>query len=139
MSTLKQIYEYGLRSLGRFFTIHITVNDGPGNLASIIGKAAKAELDVYEVRHIRGVSGLKWSEVTLSLSLHSSSFNHQIYFLKSLVDEGKFPEIQGREAVIDHQNIYKQFDDYIAQKKVEIEKAALESQETFQRFNSSMI
>jgi threonine dehydratase len=32
MTTLKQIYEYGLRSLGRFFTVNLTTNDAPGKM-----------------------------------------------------------------------------------------------------------
>jgi hypothetical protein len=38
----------------RLFTIHVSTWDYPGNLAKIIALAAKAELVVREIRHIRG-------------------------------------------------------------------------------------
>lgn len=40
--------------LNRLFTIHVSTWDYPGNLAKIIGLAARAELVVREIRHIRG-------------------------------------------------------------------------------------
>ena len=100
--TLKQIYEMGLRSLGRLFTIHLTTDDGPGNLAQVITVAASAELSVREVRHIRGVGGINWNEVTLSISFYSNSFKHQIHFLKELASKGKYANIVGRENLKDH-------------------------------------
>jgi len=121
MSTLKQIYEYGLRSLGRFFSIHLTINDGPGSLAKVIAVAAKSELKVHEVRHVRGVGDINWNEVTVSITFFSYSFNHQLHFLIALLNQGRFPKIIGREFIKDHENIYARFDELVARKKDDLQ------------------
>jgi ACT domain-containing protein len=108
MSTLKQIYEYGLRSLGSFFSINITTSDAPGNLAKIISCAAEFGLKVHSVSHNRGSGNINWNEVTISISFYSNSFKHQIQFLNSIVTRyQRFPDIVGRDFVKDHQVIYK--------------------------------
>ena len=80
-------YEYGLRALGRAFTIHLTMPDAPGSLAKVISTAASYELKAQEVRHIRGVGDINWNDVTLSLRFYSNSFHHQLQFLNALVEQ----------------------------------------------------
>lgn len=116
MSTLKQIYEYGLRSLGRFFSIHLTSNDSPGNLSKIISLATRSDLKLQDVKHIRGVGDINWNEVTITISFYSNSFKQQIQFLKALVKEGRKPIIVGREFIKDHEVIYEPFDNLLKEK-----------------------
>eukprot|EP01117_Protostelium_nocturnum_P011821 TRINITY_DN430_c1_g1_i2.p1 TRINITY_DN430_c1_g1~~TRINITY_DN430_c1_g1_i2.p1 ORF type:complete len:966 (-),score=166.34 TRINITY_DN430_c1_g1_i2:23-2920(-) len=116
MSTLKQIYEYGLRSLGRFFSIHLTSNDSPGNLSKIISLATQSDLKLQDVKHIRGVGDINWNEVTITISFYSNSFKQQIQFLKALVKEGRRPTIVGREFIKDHELIYEPFDNLLKEK-----------------------
>ncbi|PRP80137.1 threonine ammonia-lyase [Planoprotostelium fungivorum] len=114
MSTLGQIYEYGMRSLGRFFTINITVKDAPGQLSKMIALAAQSELKVQEVKHMRGVGNIQWNEANVIMSLYSHSFAQQNHFLKSLVQMKTHPVVVGREFVKDHDKLYKPFDDLLA-------------------------
>jgi threonine dehydratase len=108
MTTLRRIYEYGLRSMGRFFSVHITTSDEPGNLSKVIAIAAKSELQVHEVRHIRGVGDINWNETTLSISFYSHNFHHQIPFLIAVVKQlGRIPVIVGRSFIQNHEEIYK--------------------------------
>lgn len=108
MSTLKQIYQYGLRSLGRFFRVNITTSDAPGNLVKIVSCAAQFGLKVHSVSHNRGSGNINWSEVTISVSFYSNSFKHQLQFLNSYVTQyQRFPEIVGREFIKDHDKVYK--------------------------------
>jgi len=115
MSTLNQIYEYGMRSLGRFFTVHMTIQDSPGQLSKICAVAAKNELKVQEVKHLRGAGDIKWNEVSIILNLYSHSFQQQNQFLKALVNMNntQIPVIVGREFVKDHLILYKPFDDLV--------------------------
>ncbi|EGC29058.1 threonine ammonia-lyase [Dictyostelium purpureum] len=131
MSTLRQVYEYGLRSLGRSFTIHLTTWDYPGTLSKIIGLAARAELKVREIRHIRGGGNINWNEVIISLSFYSNSFNHQNFFLSLLAQEGLFPKIVGRKYIKDSEVVYKIFDKAIDKKNKELKETFSERQKLF--------
>jgi hypothetical protein len=94
-----------------------------GNLSEIISLAAKAELKLHEVRHIRGLGDINWNEVTITASFYSNSFFHQVQFLKSLVRVRRFPTIVGREFLKNHDVIYKEFDELLARTKAEMEAA----------------
>ncbi|KYR00103.1 threonine ammonia-lyase [Tieghemostelium lacteum] len=131
MSTLRQVYEYGLRSLGRSFTIHLTTWDYPGNLAKIISLASRAELKVSEIRHIRGGGDINWNEVTISLSFYSNSFHHQNFFLSLLVEEGLFPTIVGRNYIKDNEIVYQVYDKSIVKKTKELKETFTERQKQF--------
>ncbi|EGG16087.1 threonine ammonia-lyase [Cavenderia fasciculata] len=131
MSTLRQVYEYGLRSLGRSFTIHLTTWDYPGNLHKIISLAARAELKVREIRHIRGTGDINWNEVTISLSFYSNSFHHQNFFLSLLVEEGLFPKVIGRKYIKDHDTVYQIFDRSGEQKQKQLQETFKERQIAF--------
>ncbi|KAN0004346.1 hypothetical protein ACTFIZ_010507 [Dictyostelium cf. discoideum] len=131
MSTLRQVYEYGLRSLGRSFTIHLTTWDYPGTLSKIIGLAARAELKVREIRHIRGGGNINWNEVIISLSFYSNSFNHQNFFLSLLAQEGLFPKIVGRKYIKDNEMVYKIFDKSVDKKNKELKDTFSERQQLF--------
>jgi hypothetical protein len=131
MSTLRQIYEYGLRALGRSFTIHITMPDAPGSLAKVVGVASSFELKVQEVRHIRGVGDINWNEVTLSLTFYSNSFQHQLQFLNALVERRLFPQIKGREFIKNHQQVYASFDKAVDVMKSKMQDEFKQKQEAF--------
>ncbi|GAM27661.1 hypothetical protein SAMD00019534_108370, partial [Acytostelium subglobosum LB1] len=131
MSTLKQVYEYGLRALGRSFTIHLTTWDYPGNLHKIIALAARAELVVSEIRHIRGTGDINWNEVTISLSFYSNSFHHQNFFLSLLVEEGLFPHVIGRRYIKDHELVYQVFDKACVGKEKQLKETFSERQKAF--------
>ncbi|EFA82169.1 threonine ammonia-lyase [Heterostelium album PN500] len=131
MSTLRQVYEYGLRSLGRSFTIHLTTWDYPGNLHKIISLAARAELKVSEIRHIRGTGDINWNEVTISLSFYSNSFHHQNFFLSLLVDVGLFPTVIGRRYIKDHELVYQIYDKSVIAKENQLKETFSERQKAF--------
>ncbi|KAF2075271.1 hypothetical protein CYY_003400 [Polysphondylium violaceum] len=131
MSTLRQVYEYGLRSLGRSFTVHLTTWDYPGNLSKIISLAARAELKVREIRHIRGGGDINWNEVNISLSFYSNSFHHQNFFLSLLAEEGLFPKIVGRKYIKDHHTTYRVFDKSVEKKSKELKETFSERQKVF--------
>eukprot|EP01133_Synstelium_polycarpum_P016177 gene16177-19254_t len=131
LSTLRQVYEYGLRSLGRSFTIHLTTWDYPGNLHKIIALAARAELKVREIRHIRGTGDINWNEVTISLSFYSNSFHHQNFFLQLLVDEGLFPKVIGRKYIKDNDVVYQVFDKSAIAKEKQLGETFAERQNSF--------
>jgi len=134
MATLKQVYEYGLRSLGRLFTLHLTIWDSPGHLARIVAFATRAELMVREIRHIRGKGDINWNEVTVSLSFYSNSFTHQVFFLNLLVEDNFFPKVVGRKYIKDHESIYATFDKALENKKVELGKTHKERQLAFENW-----
>ena len=99
-TVLSQIYEYGLRSLGRILRMSITTSDAPGNLYKIISMASNFGLKVHEVHHNRGQGNINWSEVTISMSFYSNSFQHQVQFLNAVVNTlGRIPQIMGREFI----------------------------------------
>jgi hypothetical protein len=91
-----------------------------GNLSQVIHLATQAELSVREVQHIRGIGGINWNQVTLKIrfvlwislvlklcSFYSNSFKHQLQLLCSLAEQGRVPEIIGREFIKNHEEIYK--------------------------------
>jgi len=118
ISTLRQVYEYGLQDLGRVFSVRIKTSDSPGNLSSLINLATKSELIIRSIHHVRGGGNINWSEVVIAFSFYSNSFRHQIQFLMSVVENlGLFPKIVGRKYMPNHEKIYADFDEACIRKQ----------------------
>eukprot|EP00002_Diphylleia_rotans_P016135 TRINITY_DN3135_c0_g1_i1.p1 TRINITY_DN3135_c0_g1~~TRINITY_DN3135_c0_g1_i1.p1 ORF type:complete len:1056 (-),score=245.73 TRINITY_DN3135_c0_g1_i1:63-3230(-) len=135
ITTLRQVYEYGLRSMGKSFSVEFSFLDGHGMMSKLTENASKAKLKIRQIRHVRGEGDLAWNYTKVSMQFWSHSFKHQVRFLNLCVDDGFSPVISSRNYIIDHEQRYAAFDEKCKQKMDELSRITEQEKADFARMN----
>ncbi|KAL0216552.1 hypothetical protein P9112_008736 [Eukaryota sp. TZLM1-RC] len=116
---LFNVYNHGLRTLGKVLCFSVRVADSGGHLYTISHIANLCGMDLVTVDHDRHVESLLWTDCILRLEVCGQSFAELSNFLALLVKQGYEPVIDSRKLLPNHEETFKEFDQAVSKLKKE--------------------
>ncbi|GAB2890837.1 threonine ammonia-lyase [Neomicrococcus lactis] len=89
-----KVIQHGLQAAGRYLTVHIMLEDRPGELATISRIISESDANVTRVDHTRVGGSLAMGDVAITIDMETKGREHSEFVLQALRAEGFQPQVR---------------------------------------------